>query len=579
MGATPPSCLNAITRSVRCVVTPQTGIVAAMNQPTADVHDTAGTTGVDAAASPPGRGALNQRRREIAGVLVRRGWGYVLKETGLEHLISLEPHLGAAYRATAPQRLRLALEELGPTFIKLGQLLSTRGDLLGPEFRLELARLQDDAPHLPGDVVRDVVRAELGDEPESVFASFDREPLAAASIGQAHAATLPEGTEVIVKVRRPGSVEQVELDLEILMHCAVHASRRSELAAGYDLVGIVEEFGQTLRAELDYLREGRNAERFAANFARDPDVQIPRVFWERTTARMITLERVRGLKVTDVAALDEAGIDRHDLAQRATGVIAKMVFEDRFFHADPHPGNFFIGPGGRIGLIDFGMVGTLDADLRDHLGKLMVALARADPDRLASALLALGAATASVDRERLRDDLAELLRRYTGEGLAEIDFGATSDAILEVVRRHRLRPPRDLALLLRAFIMDEGMAAALDPDFHLVEELTPYVQRHLLAELSPSAVARRLERLGLDLAELAVDMPGQLHRALEVVAGGGFKMHLGTDELDPLVARGERLGNRIAAAVLAAAAIDALAELYAARARPRRRRMRIRRPA
>ncbi|HUE26423.1 MAG TPA: AarF/ABC1/UbiB kinase family protein [Solirubrobacteraceae bacterium] len=525
--------------------------------------------------APLGRKALNHRRRQIAGVLVRRGWGYLLEASGLEHLAALEPHREADSQVTGPERLRLALEELGPTFIKLGQLLSTRADLLGPEFRLELAKLQDDAPHLPSEVVREVVRTELG-EPETVFAAFDPEPLAAASIGQAHAATMPDGTEVVVKIRRPGAMEEVELDLEILANCAAHASRRSERMAEYDLVGIAEEFAQTTRAELDYLREGRNAEQFAANFADDADVQIPRVFWERTTSRVITLERIRGSKITDLDALDEASIDRCDLAKRATDVIAKMVFQDRFFHADPHPGNFFIQAGGRIGLIDFGMVGTLNAELRDQLGKLMVALVRGDADRLAASLLGLGAATASVDRERLRDDLAELLARYSDRGLGSLDFGVVSGEILEIVRRHHLRPPRDLALLLKAFVMDEGMAEQLDPDFRLVEELRPYVYRHLVAELSPAALARRAGQAGVDLAELAVDFPGQLLRILELAASGGFEVHLRTAELEPLVGRAERLANRIAAAVLAAAVIDGLAELSATRTRPHgRRRLRL----
>jgi ubiquinone biosynthesis protein len=521
--------------------------------------------------APQGRKALNHRRRQIVGVLVRHGWGYLMEASGLEHLTALEPHLEAQQHATAPERLRLALEELGPTFIKLGQVLSTRPDLLAPEFRVELAKLQDDAPHLPSDVVRELIRTELGSEPESVFAAFDSVPLAAASIGQAHAAAMSDGTEVVVKIRRPGATEQVELDLEILMNGALHASRRSEQMAEYDVVGIAEEFAQTLRAELDYLREGRNAEQFAANFADDPHVQIPKVFWEQTTSRMITLERIRGIKVTDLTALDEAGIDRRELAKRGTNVMAKMVFQDRFFHADPHPGNFFIQPGGRIGLIDFGMVGALGAELRDELANLMVALVRGNPDRLAAAVLGLGAATAPVDRDRLRDDLAELLSRYSGRGPGSLDFGTVAGEMLEIVRRHRLRPPRDLALLLRAFVMNEGMAEQLDPGFRLVDALRPYVYRHLVAELSPAALARRAGQAGVDLAELAVDFPEQLHRILELAASGGFEVHLRAAELEPLVSRVERLANRIAAAVLAAAAIDALSELSSARRRSRRR--------
>ena len=295
------------------------------------------------------------------------------------------------------------------------------------------------------------------------------------------------------------------------------------------------------------------------------------MFWERTTSRVITLERIRGIKITDLAALDKAGIDRQELAKRATDMSAKMVFQDRLFHADPHPRNFFIRPGGRIGLIDFGMVGTLDAELRDQLGKLIVALVRGNPDGLASALLELGAATAGVDRERLRDDLAELLTRYSGRASGDLDFGSVSGEMLEIARRHRLRPPRDPALLLKAFVMEEGMAKQLDPEFRLVEELTPYVYRHLATQLSPAVLARRAAQVGVDLAELAVDFPGQFHRILKLAASGGFEVHLRTAELEQMVDRAERLANRVAAAVLAAAVIDAVAELYATRTRSHRR--------
>ena len=285
--------------------------------------------------------------------------------SGLGRLVAFEPalpereaHDGAD---TPPAHLRLALEDLGTVFIKLGQFLSTRADLLGDEYQAEeLAMLQDAAPPVPTDVVQDILALELDGDPGTVFASFELKPLAAASIGQAHAATLRDGTDVVVKVRRPGAVEEVAQDLEILHDCAAHASRRWETAARYDLVGLVEEFARTLRAQLDYLPEARNAERFAANFARDQSVLIPRVFWEVTTSRVITLERVRGMNVMDLAALDAAGVDRHELALRATRVAANMICEDGFFHADPHPGDFFIQDTGRIGIIDFGMVGLVD---------------------------------------------------------------------------------------------------------------------------------------------------------------------------------------------------------------------------
>lgn len=387
--------------------------------------------------------------------------------------------------------------------------------------------------------------------------------MAAASIGQAHAATLHDGTEVVVKVRRPGVVEQIAEDLEILRNLAVHASRRWKAAADYDLVGLVDEFAGTLQAEVDYLREGRSAERFAANFADNGEVHIPRVFWETTTSRVLTLERIRGIKVDDTDALDEAGIDRRALAALATRVTAQMIFDDGFFHADPHPGNFFVEPGGRLGIIDFGMVGEIDEPLRERLGALLVGLARSDADRITDAVLALSTAQAPVDRPALRADLAALVARNEGRAVSEIHLGPLIEEALAIVRRHHLQLPRELALVLKMVIMNEGMAARLDPDFQLGEVLGPYARRLVARQLSPAAFARRLGQAGIDAAQLGAELPEHLRRLLETLDRGGFEVHLRADELEPLVTRAERLGNRLVAGVIAAAFIDGLAELMA----------------
>jgi ubiquinone biosynthesis protein len=465
---------------------------------------------------------------------------------------------------TQPEHVRLALEQLGATFVKLGQVLSTRSDLLGPDYQAELAKLQDAAPPIPGDVVRDLIAQELGQDADAAFAVFDVVPLAAASIGQAHAATLHDGSEVVVKVRRPGVVEQVAEDLEILRNVAVHAGRHWQAVADYDLVGLVDEFAKTVLAELDYLREARSAERFATNFASNRQVHIPRVFWETTTSRVLTLERVRGIKVDDTKGLDDAGIDRHALAELATGVTAQMVFEDGFFHADPHPGNFFVEPGGRLGIIDFGMVGEIDERLRGQLGALLVALAGGDPDRIMGAVLALSAAHGPVDRATLRDDLAALVASTEGRTVSEIALGPVIEQALVIVRRHHLQLPHELALLLKMVVMNEGMAGALDPDFQLGAVLAPYARRLVARQLSPAALARRLSEAGIDVAHLGVELPDHLRRLLETLERGGFEAHLRADELEPIIVRVERLGNRLVAGVIAAAFIDAVTELVAA---------------
>ena len=312
-----------------------------------------------------------ERYRQIAEVLTRHGLGFIVGVAGLSRWIPFHHGvLGHERRDepyTTPEHLRIALEELGPTFIKLGQLLSTRTDIIPAEYLRELAKLQDAAPAVPLATIRALIEQELGAPPDDVFASFDSTPLACASIGQAHLATMHDGGQVVVKVRRPDINAIIETDLGILQSLANRASRRWAAAANYNLPGLVSEFAVSLRRELDYQTEGRNAERFASNFAESPDVHVPRVYWATTTSRVLTLERIVGIKVDDLDGLVRARVDRRALATKAAGVAVSMVFEHGFFHADPHPGNLFIEPDGRIGLIDFGMVGELDDGLRHQL--------------------------------------------------------------------------------------------------------------------------------------------------------------------------------------------------------------------
>lgn len=522
--------------------------------------------------------ARRRRELQIGDVLLRHGLAYLAASLDFARGVTMRAQSGGRESrgelVTPPANLRAALEELGPTFVKVGQLLSTRGDLIPDAYRTELAKLQDaDAPLAFG-AIREAVEHELEGSIEESFATFESEALAAGSIGQVHAARLQDGSDVVVKVRRPGVVEEVQLDLEILQNLAARASRRWSAAEPYDVPGLIDEFAGEMRAQLDYLQEARNAERFAANFAGEPAVRIPQVFWDLTTSRMLTLERLAGMKVTDLDALDAAGIDRRTLAERAARISAKMVFEDGYFHGDPHPGNFFVEDGGRLGIIDFGIVGALDDTLRERLVSLLLAISRRDPNRLAAGLIALRASSGPVDRRGLRDDLAPLLDRYVGDAVGTVDLRRAIVETLEVARRHRLRVPRDLSLLLRTILLEEGIVEQLDPEFNFAQALGPYARRQLLAQLAPSALRRRLGLAGADLADLAIELPGELHRALGVLADGDFEVHLRASELEPMLARAERLGNRIAVSVLAAAAINAAVELLAARRSRHRHRAR-----
>jgi ubiquinone biosynthesis protein len=495
----------------------------------------------------------------------QHGLGYLAGVLGLQQRIPFQRGwLGHEPRDDAyarPEHVRLALEEMGATFVKLGQILSTRPDLLPESYQHELAKLQDSSPALPGSTIREVIAQELGHDVQEAFADFADEPLATGSIGQAHAATLFDGTEVVVKVRRPGVMAQIEEDLEILRNLADHASRKWRAVDEYDVIGLAEEFSSTLKAELDYLQEGRSAERFADNFKTESDVHVPRVFWETTTSRVLTLERIRGINVSDLAGLDAAGIDRHALAERATNVTAKMIFEDRFFHADPHPGNLFIEPNGTIGIIDFGMVGTIDENLRAQLATLLVSVARKNPDRIADAVLDLAIARVEVDRHALSADLGTLLARYEGKSIGEIQFTRLIGQVLVIVRHHHLRLPRELALILKMLSMNEGMAVEMDPQFQIGEVVAPFARRLAAEEFTPAAFARRLARSGINVAQFGAELPELLMRLTAVIDEGGMEVHLRAAELEPLVARVERLGNRLVAGVVAAAFIEGIAEL------------------
>jgi ubiquinone biosynthesis protein len=517
------------------------------------------------------------RYRVIAETLARHGLGALLGRVGLGSEGSSGPTGDPAHpqahldpHASMAVHLRRALEELGPTFVKLGQLLSTRSELLPPIYVAELARLQDSLTPVPAELVRAVLEAELGGPVEDTFSHFEDVPLATASIGQAHAAALLDGTEVVVKIRRPGAVEQVAVDLEIMHNLAVRADRYWEEASDYDVVGLTDEFARSLRAELNYLTEARNTERFAENFRDSPDVEIPTVHWAASTSRVLTMQRLRGRKVSDLEGLDADGIDRPALAARATGIIAQMIFDDGFFHADPHPGNLFIEPQGRIGLIDFGMVGELDAELRDRLGTLLLALIRKDPHRIAIAIERMSSGVGDVDVRRLSRDLQPIVALYDGQTLGEVKIGRLVSELLAVLRHHHLQLPHPISLVLRMVLMTEGMGVALDPHFSLGATLGPYAQRLIANRYSPAAIAQQLTSAGSDALEILGQLPTQLRQLQKVLDEGGPELHLRTAELEPMLDRFDTVSKRVVFGALTAALVHGVLRLPLDQTRQRR---------
>jgi ubiquinone biosynthesis protein len=504
-------------------------------------------------ATPPVRPPSRQKRlRQIAGALARHGLGWLVLDLGLGRFVPFHRgvlrHEAREAPYTRPEHLRLALEDLGVTAVKLGQVLSTRPDLVPFDLAAELSRLQDHAPLVPFEAVRAVVEAELGEPLDALFADFDPEPLAAASIGQVHAATLPDGTAVVVKVQRPGVEAQAEADLVLLGDLARAAASRTRWGRDYDVQGWVREFGFTLRAELDYAAEARHAEQVRRDFADEPMLHVPTIFPERSARRVLTMERLDGIKVDAAAALDAAEVDRRELARTATRVMLAMVLRNGFYHADPHPGNVLVLPGGRIGLLDFGMVGALDAATRQALLRIVLALAAEDTDRLVDELTALGVTGDAVARGPLKQDLERLRRRYATRPLKEIAAAEAFQEIMDVARGHRLRLPAELVQLAKVTAMAEGTALRLDPDFEL-----PYVRRFWLRTLSPRAQARRLSGSLADLADLGETLPRQLRRLSRRLEEGALPLAVTTDPSPATLRRLDRAANRVAASVLAAA--------------------------
>ena len=506
-----------------------------------------------------------RRYREIARILIRHGFGGVVEQLGLLPLLSLPRRLlhrgPVGPPLSPPEHVRLAIEELGPTFIKLGQILSTRPDLVPPAYIRELIKLQDTVPPAEWEAIRVQVETELGGTLEELFASFDPEPLAAASLAQVHVAILPSGEEVAVKVQRPGIEEIIAVDLEILFDLARLIQERTVLGELYDLPEIAEDFAYALRAEMDYRREGRNADRFRRNFADEPTLYIPKVTWEHTTGRVLVLERIRGIKIGDIEALDAAGVDRHQVAENAARIILKQVLEDGFFHADPHPGNFFVMEGAVIGAMDFGMVGRVSPALRSDLMRLYVVGIGMDSEEIVEQLIRMGAASHHVDRAGLKRELERLLDKYYGLPLQEIRALEVVEEIMPIAFRHHLRLPSDLWLLGKTLGMMEGMGLKLDPGFDIFAFSEPYVRRLAWQMASPRLWGRRLLRGVGDWQELFTTLPRRAPRILDRLEQGELEFVFSLKETGQAIGRLDRIANRLAITVLIAALTVSLALL------------------
>ena len=501
------------------------------------------------------------RLNEILGILIRHGFGDSVRRLGLADRLERAGHVlhwetaASLARIEPPVQIRLALEELGPTFVKLGQILAGRADMFGPSYIAEFEKLHSRVPPLPLERLRPQLVEDLGAEPESVFARFDAEPLAAASIAQVHRAQLHDGTEVIVKIRRPGITETIEADLRLLARLAVVAEAELPTLKPYRPQQLVRELARSLKRELDLASECRSAERIATNMAVFPWIVVPRVHWAHTSERVNVQDYVGGVPGHALDQLAEQGLDRQLLAQRGAQAVLKMIVEDGLFHADPHPGNVFYLEGNRIAFIDFGMVGRLSVRRRDEMLALLLGLVERQPQTVADVLLDWAGDEHGVNLGALETEIELFLDQYHGAPLAELNLGQMLADVTTILREHHLGLPSDMALLIKAFITLEGMGRGLDPAFHMTTEALPLLKKVVRARYQPKVVANRAWQTFRRALAVAEQLPHDVSHMLRNARRG--RLHVGIElaHLKRVGDQVDRAANRLAMALIIAALI------------------------
>lgn len=479
-----------------------------------------------------------ERSREILATLARHG------------LSAMTGHPGA------PQ-LRAACEELGTTFIKLGQALSTRADLVPEDYRLELRKLTDEVPPVPYEAVVQIIRDELGGSPDKLFARFDREPLGSASIGQVHSAALHDGREVVVKVIKPGVEDLVDIDLQIMEDLVRQFSERWPILEEYGATDLVEEFGDTLRAELDYTREAGNIEFFRTFFEEERGIKIPVVIGERSSQRVITLERIAGQKPSELS--ERAKRKRETAAERIARFVLEPAFSEGLFYADPHNGNFIVESDGTVGVLDFGMTGRLAPQARRRVADIFMAFDRRDPERVTDRLMQVAAPKHPIDRAMLGGEIARLMERHLAPDLKGVQFGKAITDMLETIRCYKLRLPGPVALLFKALVMCEGLIEEISPESNMNEFISSLSEKIMYQRIAGQDWAGTMRNTAMDAAELSIDLPRRADRVLSEIERGNLRVWARVEDLDRTMSRFERAVETINATLLASASIVALA--------------------
>ncbi len=480
-----------------------------------------------------------KRVAEIVGVLAKYGladWLSHLDYDWLQRYLK-GGKIEEMRDLTTPQRIRLSMTELGTSFIKIGQILSTRPDLIGAELTEELSKLQSNTPADDYEQVSKTIKAELGSSPDDLFESFEHEALASASIGQVHRAVLKSGQEVVVKVLHEGIEEVVKQDLEILSGLAELAEKNSTQLSSYQPVANAKYFERTLLREMDFEYERRHLEAFAKNFQNDPQVHFPEVYAEYCSRRVLVMELLRGVAVSDEEGLKASGVDLCEFAYCGANMYLDMIFRDGFYHADPHPGNLMLLEGGIVGVLDCGMVGRIDAELREGIEDMLLAAVEGDSNELAEQVMRIGQTPPELDRDELRSEIGDFLADYVGQSMADFDTAGAMTRLLEAIRGFHIIMPSSFGLLLKTLVTLDGTSRLLTPNFSLASMIKPYYKKAIKRRLRPKRLLSEVHRSYRDWKRLADALPRDLTDIIARVRKGTFEVQLEHRRLEGTVDR------------------------------------------
>lgn len=513
-----------------------------------------------------------RRLQQVINVFLKHGFGRIIDQIHLSRYIPFRKRLKTFGQwpslkgPTVPERLRMAFEELGPSFIKLAQILSSRPDLITALYANEFKKLQDEVPPFPAEEAIRTVEEELRMPLSGIFRKFEVRPVAAASIAQVHYAQLLDGTDVIVKVQRPGIEEQIETDINILSSAARLLDRYVPESRFFNPKGIVEEFSKTIRKELDFVNESRNCMRFGKNFESSPDVCIPRVFPEYVSRRVLVMERIDGLRIDDIPRITAMGHDRQRLARIGVEAYFKMILEDGFLHADPHPGNMFVMPDGKLALVDFGIVAHVSPDLMETMGNTFLAFVRRDFDRLIDMYIELGYVPEDIDieafRKEFKAELIDILEPLYGLTLQEIDFARYLDTFTHLALRHRLTIPSDLLLINKSLLILESIGRELDPHFDFFSAFEPYAAKLTRKRYSPSKIFERVSRNALEFSDFVILFPKQMKQIIRKILKDDFHIKMTHIGLEKFITDMDRSSNRIAFGMIISAILISSAIMH-----------------